>query len=69
MVVEEDVVVGTGLALRGLDLEGLEGSGGGWIVYFVVMRVCGIIRLEGTRRGGTYGRGSSLEEESGLCEP
>jgi hypothetical protein len=32
-----------GLALRGLDLLGLEGEGGGAMVYFVVMRVYGFV--------------------------
>lgn len=41
-----------GFALRGLDLEGFEGSGGGRIVYFVVMRVCCNVRWSGREGKG-----------------
>lgn len=43
-VVEGSLVEGLDLGLR--SLVGAEGSGGGWIVYFVVMRVCRFVSWE-----------------------
>jgi hypothetical protein len=67
---EESMVELECLGFRGLDLD-FEGSGGGMMVYFVLMRVCELLDtgMWGGAKGAAYGRGAGLQEKGGLGEP